>query len=120
MRSLLVLTLVFTGCLNAVDTGDGADAGTDPGVGAGGGQGTPPPVDPPPPPIAPVYTRGSLKPIYGLLPRSEYGRMQIAGVTMADADFQSNATTTSAAQKIDEIAGQIGAADLIPDAADRQ
>src|SRR5437870_4880637 len=72
----------------------------------GGGSNMPPPAPPPPlppPPSAPVYVRGSLSPRYALTPRSEYGRIRQAGVTMSDADFTTTNTITSAASKMDEL-----------------
>jgi cytochrome c551/c552/6-phosphogluconolactonase (cycloisomerase 2 family) len=88
----------------------------------------PPSSPPPPPPSTPAtYVRGSLKPIYQLLPRSEYGRVKNQNVQFQDADYQSNATTTSAASKMDEIAaiiqrdsGSTTPIDVMPDPGDRQ
>jgi DNA-binding beta-propeller fold protein YncE len=103
-----------------------APGGPDPG----GGSTMPPPAPPPPlppPPSAPVYVRGSLQPLYQLTPRSEYGRIVQAGVTMSDADFTTSGTLTSSASKMDELAAQLAresgvstTINLIPDAADRQ
>ena len=109
---------------------------TPPPIGDTGGgtpnQPTPPPSPPtsqPPPPAATpaTYVRGSLKPIFQLLPRQQYGRIVENGVAFSDADYQSNAVTTSAASKMDEVAAIIsadnGAAagiDLISDPSDRQ
>ena len=68
---------------------------------------TPPPPEPPPPAPA-VYVRGSLQPLYQLTPRTEYGRFNLSGVTLRDADFTSTAGTfVTAAQKLDEIGAQI-------------
>ena len=73
----------------------------------------PPPVgpdstpEPPRPPTVAIYKRGSLPPIYKLLPRTEYGRLRIAGVTFQDADYATNGLTTSARAKLEEIATQI-------------
>jgi DNA-binding beta-propeller fold protein YncE len=124
MRSRLFILVVFVaGCLdNYGATPPGPDGGVgDPTPGPPPvGDAPPPPSDPPPPPPTPVYTRGSLKPLYELTPRAEYGRLTIDGVAMTDADFQTNAVTVSASQKMDEVAATIGAADLIPNAADRQ
>ena len=83
------------------DDAPGADAGPQ---GPLPDSGTPPP--PPPPPPA-EYKRGSLAPVYQLTPRNEYGRMQHKGIPMADGDFTSNETVTSASQKLDEIRDQV-------------
>jgi cytochrome c peroxidase len=132
-----VVTLVgctlATACLpaapllsNSGDNGNGAPAGLPGGGGGGsGGAPTPPPQsNPPPPKTQATYTRGSLKPVYQLTPRAEYGRISQNNVQMTDVDFQSNATAVSSAQKLDEI-GQLpellgGPGNLIPDQADRQ
>src|SRR5262249_21691470 len=117
--------LVLAGC-NSFETDNPMGSGGSPG----GGSTMPPPAPPPPqppPPSAPNYVRGSLSPRYQLTPRSEYGRIQQAGVIMSDADFTSINTITSSASKMDELAAQIAREsgittpiDLIPDASDRQ
>ena len=84
----------------------------------------PPPTSPPPPPPSTpaTYVRGSLKPLYQLLPRTEYGRVKNQNVQFQDADYESTATTTSAASKMDEVAaliqrdtGSTTPVDLLPD-----
>jgi cytochrome c peroxidase len=87
--------------------------------------GGPPP--PPPPPQTAQYVRGSLPSLYGLLPRTEYGRVKNQGQIFQDANYESTAVTTSAASKLDEVGaligrdnGGAGSVDLMPDPADRQ
>jgi DNA-binding beta-propeller fold protein YncE len=115
MRTL-VLSLLVIGCDVGQVFGPSDDAGPPDDS---------PPGDPPLPGVA-VYVRGSLAPLYGLTPRSEYGRFVHDGVAMSDADFTApGADFLSAAQKMDEIAAQIGqergqAVTIIGDAADRQ
>ena len=90
--------------------------------------GAPPDTPPgdPPLPSASIYVRGSLPPLYGLTPRSEYGRFLHDGVAMSDADFTApGADFVSAAQKMDELSAQIGQergqlVTILADAADRQ
>jgi len=66
--------------------------------------------------------RGSLRPLYSLTPRAEYGRINQGGVTMQDSDFESTAVAVSAAQKMDELATlyPVGTPSIITDPADRQ
>lgn len=115
MRTLL-LSLVVTGC--SVGQVFGPPDGSTPPDDS-------PPQDPPLPGVA-VYVRGSLPPLYALTPRNEYGRFVHDGVAMSDADFTTpGADFLSAAQKMDEIAAQIGqergqVVTIIADAADRQ
>jgi DNA-binding beta-propeller fold protein YncE len=117
-KLLLVTFLLLGGCQvgeifqDPDDDGDGGDDGTPPG-------------DPPLPAPA-VYVRGSLKPIYQLTPRNEYGRFAHAGVNMSDTDFTAVGTDfVSAAQKMDEVAAQLSlerneTVSVITDSADRQ
>lgn len=75
----------------------------------------PPPVQEPPPPAPAVYKRGSLSPIYQLVPRVEYGRFTELNVTMNDADYISTANNfVAASQKMDEVAAQIAAERGVP------
>jgi DNA-binding beta-propeller fold protein YncE len=120
--SLALALVVGTGCFGGNDKPPTTDPPPD-----DGGPVLPPPVGDPPPPAPGVYKRGSLTPIYQLMPRSEYGRLTEGGVTMADADFISNAGNfVSATQKLDELGAQIGRErgqgnmNLIPRAEDRQ
>jgi cytochrome c peroxidase len=104
-----------------------ADAGAAPTPGPG----APPPSAPPPPTTA-TYVRGSLKPVYGLIPRSEYGNnappVQGQFVAMQDSDLEvANAgqITTSAAQKESDVGALISADDattvtVIANAEDQQ
>ena len=107
--------------------GVGGDTGTGqaPPVDAGGGPSVPPPPlpppPPPPPPPEPERVRSSLRPVYQLLPRTEYGRIAKDGVQASDADFTTNNIVVSVQQKMDEIAATHGfSTALIPDASDRQ
>ncbi len=70
--------------------------------------GDPPPPPPPPLPPAAVYQRGSLSPVFELVPRAEYGKFVHNGVTMSDADFAvAGNGFVAAGQKLDELASQI-------------
>ncbi len=119
----LVLSVLLAACIAKVPTyGDG-----DPGGGGPGDPGTNPPPPDPPLPTPAVYVRGSMTPLFGLTPRTEYGRLEHKGVNMADADFTSAQTITSAAQKLDEIGAQLAVerglptpVQLINSAEDRQ
>jgi DNA-binding beta-propeller fold protein YncE len=117
-KLLLVTFLLLGGCQVGEIFQDDDDGGDD------GGDGTPP-GDPPLPAPA-VYVRGSLKPIYQLTPRNEYGRFAHAGVNMSDTDFTAVGTDfVSAAQKMDEVAAQLSlerneTVSVITDSADRQ
>jgi cytochrome c peroxidase len=74
------------------------------------GPGTPPPVSTPPPATG-QYVRGSLVPVYGLIPRSQYGLnnpiVNGQAVAMQDTDMETNAVTTSAAQKMSDVGAVI-------------
>jgi len=113
----LALVLAAPGC--GVGTVDGRpDDGTPPG--------TEPPPDDPVLPTPSVYVRGSLKPLYQLAPRSEYGRFEHKGVNMADADFfAAGVAFTSSEQKLDEVGALIAqernepSVNLITNVADR-
>jgi cytochrome c peroxidase len=93
------------------------DAGTPPpsgssgsGTSGGGTPGSPPPPSNPPPATA-QYVRGSLVPVYGLIPRAQYGRnnpvVQGKQVVLSDADLETTATTVSAAQKESDVGALI-------------
>jgi DNA-binding beta-propeller fold protein YncE len=102
-RLVMAAALAAAGCVQAID-GPGP-----------GGRDDPPPV--PPPPVTPpaptpaTYARGSMTPLYQLLPRDEYGRLVEGGVAMSDRDYAApaGAVTTSVQSKLDEIGAQIGA-----------
>src|SRR5438067_7536643 len=106
-RTVLALAFAFgaagilacTGKLDTPTAPGGGGSGGGPGTGGGSTQPPPPPPPPVPPPApAPSYVRGSLKTIYQLTPRANYGRIQQVGISMQDSDFESNAVTVSAAQ----------------------
>ncbi len=102
---------------DAGSTARDAGAGWDAGATAGPtppssapptpGPGAPPPTSNPPPATA-QYVRGSLTPVYGLIPRSQYGLnnpvVQGQNVALQDSDLETTAVTTSAAQKEGDIA----------------
>jgi YVTN family beta-propeller protein len=106
----VLLCLTLTSCLP-----DWGPASGDDDVGPDG-----------PPPTTDQWKRASLAPLYRLLPRAEYGRIQENGTTFVDGDLTDDATVTSSADMLDEIGAQLGqeqgvaAIDLIPDAADRE
>jgi cytochrome c peroxidase len=90
----------------------GGGATSDAGA-AGNGSGTPtqgPPMSNPPP-AAVTYVRGDLTPVFGLIPRVEYGFNNpiVNGqpVAMQDSDMETTAVTTSAAQKESDVGGLI-------------
>ncbi len=94
------------------DAGAPWDAGAAaPGAGTGGGTPTPPPPSSPPPPTTAQYVRGSLTPVYGLIPRSQYGNNAppVNGefVALQDSDMEANSVTTSALQKEGDIGALI-------------
>src|SRR5215208_5328856 len=63
-----------------------------------------PPVEPPvkpPQPSTGIYVRGSMSPLYQLMPRAEYNRLTEKGIAMADRDFVSTSGSfANAAQKL--------------------
>jgi DNA-binding beta-propeller fold protein YncE/cytochrome c peroxidase len=102
----VIVVLALTACQDAIVPGG------DPNPGSTGSGGTtmPPPDRPPVTQQPATYKRGSLQPLYQLTPRDEYGRFIQNGVQMQDSDFISTANNfVSAAQKMDEIGGQIAA-----------
>src|SRR5215813_5451188 len=105
MSRYVIATLVLlTACHDTVVPSDDPN----PGMTGSGGTTTPPPDKPPVTQNPATYKRGSLQPLYQLTPRDEYGRFIQNGVQMADSDFISAANNfVSAAQKMDEIGGQI-------------
>ncbi len=119
MRTYLLIAFLLAGGCQVGEIFQDPDDETDPP-----GDDTPP-GDPPLPAPA-VYVRGSLKPLYQLTPRNEYGRFAHEGVAMADTDFIApGADFVSAAQKMDEIASQLSqesgeTVSIITDSADRQ
>ena len=86
------------------------DAGTDASAVTSAGPGAPPPTSPPPP-VTATYVRGSLTPVYGLIPRSEYGNnapsVQGQFVALQDSDMETTQVTTSALQKEQDIGALI-------------
>lgn len=99
----LIGPVALAACMGTLPGDDGGDDET---PGADDPRDDLPPDEPPPPSPA-VYQRGSLTPLFELLPRAEYGRLAQQGVPPSDADFQSPAVRATAAQKIDEIAAQL-------------
>jgi cytochrome c peroxidase len=94
------------------DAGIAAATPPAPAVDAGPSMAPPPgPGTPPatanPPPTAGTYVRGSLTPVYELIPRSQYGLNNpfVNGVQVAlqDSDMETTAVTTSAAQKMSDV-----------------
>ena len=106
-----IATLAFlTACQDTIVPSD-----PNPGSTGSGGTTMPPPDKPPVTQQPAVYKRGSLQPLYQLTPRDEYGRFIQNGVQMQDSDFISTANNfVSAAQKMDEIGGQIAAERGVP------
>ena len=107
---LVSVGLVVTagGCTLGSTQGGGC-SGQQPPIDAGASDPvqTPPPGDPAQPTPA-KYVRGSLKPIYKLLPRTEYGRLTEQGVQFQDADLANAAGGfVTAAQKMDDVAATI-------------
>lgn len=100
--------------------GTGSDASTPPpwtdaGSPGSGMPGAPPPSQPPPAKTA-AYVRGSLTPVFGLIPRSEYGNnappVQGQFVAMQDSDLEvANGAqiSTSVAQKESDVGALIAA-----------
>jgi cytochrome c peroxidase len=93
-------------------TGDsGLPAGADAGAGTGGGTPTQPPPTSTPPPTTANYVRGSLTPVYGLIPRTQYGNnappVQGQFVALQDSDMETTQVATSAAQKEVDIGALI-------------
>ncbi|HET8784472.1 MAG TPA: hypothetical protein VFM38_02470, partial [Candidatus Limnocylindrales bacterium] len=102
----VIVVLALTACQGTLEPGGDPLPG---GTGSGGTT-TPPPDKPPVTQQPATYKRGSLQPLYQLTPRDEYGRFIQNGVQMQDSDFISTANNfVSAAQKMDEIGGQIAA-----------
>jgi cytochrome c peroxidase len=115
--------LAITGCLPPPPSGGNNSGGNGNGNGGipgapsngAGGTDTPTPTTPTPtppvsnpPPVAnpaPAYVRASLKPLYQLTPRGEYGKFLQNGQAMTDGDFQSNVVNVSESQKMGEIGG---------------
>jgi len=109
LTALAVLLLLAAACINPINAVDDTGGGGD-GDGDGDGDETNPPPPPPPTPSPAVYERGSLAPLFELTPRTEYGRIELKGVNMSDADFTvAGNAFISAGQKLQEIAAQIGA-----------
>jgi DNA-binding beta-propeller fold protein YncE len=102
-RLVIAVALAAAGCVQAIE-------GAPPGGSAEPPPTPPPPVLPPAPTPA-IYARGSMAPLYQLLPRAEYGRLVEGGIAMSDRDYAApaGAVTTSVAAKLDEIGAQIGA-----------
>jgi cytochrome c peroxidase len=96
---VLLLALAAAGC-SLPGLGGGDDDPGDPDA----------PPEQPPLPSPAVYKRGSLVPLFELTPQAEQGRIDILGERLDDAAFESSAVGfVTVAQKLDEIASQIGA-----------
>ncbi|MGO9712076.1 MAG: hypothetical protein ACLQBL_24655 [Polyangiaceae bacterium] len=83
-----------------------ADAGASPTPGPGAA-----PPSATPPPTTATYVRGSLNPVFGLIPRSEYGNnappVQGQFVALQDSDLETTQVTTSALQKEGDVGSLI-------------